>query len=187
MDKSTLRSEMKQKLKQLPKDSYDRNSLRICQRLIEQPQWQEAKTIGMTISMTEKREVDTTPVIEKAWQQGKQVVIPKTFPSNHRLEFYKLSSFDQLEETNFGLKEPKTEQTDLVQPRAIDFLIVPGVVFDYDKYRIGFGGGYYDRFLTRYDGPTCSLAFECQLVSKVPREPFDLPVATIITNERVYE
>jgi len=64
-------------------------------------------------------------------------------------------------------------------------LIVPGLVFNEKGYRIGFGGGFYDRFLADYHGKTVSLAFDFQVMKEIPTESFDLPVQIIITNERV--
>lgn len=100
--------------------------------------------------------------------------------------FYAIENFGQLENVYMNLREPIVEETQLVVAEQIDIMIVPGVVFDKKGFRIGFGGGYYDRYLERYNGVTISLAFDTQIVNSVPIEPHDLPVDIIITvNERM--
>ena len=85
------------------------------------------------------------------------------------------------------LKEPNPEETNIIPIENISYLIVPGVVFDQNGYRIGFGGGYYDRFLSKYDGPTISLAFDEQILLEVPNESFDIPVQSILSDKRRLE
>ena len=70
-------------------------------------------------------------------------------------------------------------------PSQIDLLIVPGLAYTQAGYRLGFGGGYYDRFLRDYDGKTISLAFNCQMIPQIDLEEHDLPVSKIITNTEV--
>ena len=80
--------------------------------------------------------------------------------------------------------EPIVEETTSIKKEVIDLQIVPGVVFSNEGYRIGFGGGYYDRYLTDYNGYTLSLAFECQTGYVIPIETHDIPVRKIYTEKR---
>ena len=76
--------------------------------------------------------------------------------------------------------------TELVEKKNIDLIVVPGVVFDRQGYRIGFGGGYYDRYLSDFEGKRIALAFDEQVIEAVPRESHDLPVHILITEtERI--
>lgn len=152
--------------------------------LFEQREWTQSRTIAVTVSRG--REVHTSPIIEKAWYDGKRVVVPKCLPETKQLQFRELTKYDELEEVFFGLKEPKVEETKAVDSDAIDLIVVPGLLFDESGYRIGFGGGYYDRYLSTYKGQTIALCLNEQLVEGLPHEAFDIPVQKIVTPSRVY-
>ena len=94
-----------------------------------------------------------------------------------------LLSFDELEPGYYGILTPKKEFIRYIDPKEIDLIIVPGAAFDRQGYRVGFGGGYYDRFLTDLNCMKISIAFGLQIVDKVPREGHDLPVDMIITEK----
>lgn len=151
--------------------------------LYEQPEWKTAKVLGTTIST--KNEIDTYAIIEKAWEHGKQVVVPKCVPEKKQLSFYQITSFDDLEDSYFNLREPIPHLTRQVSPSQIDLLLVPGVVFDRTGYRIGHGGGYYDRFLKGKNFLTASLCFNLQVINEIPKEVHDIPVKKIITENGV--
>ena len=100
-----------------------------------------------------------------------------------KTHFYQLDDFGQLEESYFQLLEPKTGETEKIDKFAIELLVVPGLVYDRRGYRIGFGGGYYDRFLADFHNETVSLAHKCQIVDKIQNEPFDIPVKHLIVEQ----
>jgi 5-formyltetrahydrofolate cyclo-ligase len=180
--KEILRKEMKVKLLSMSKALYEHRSYIIAQTLYKEALWKSSSTIGITVS--NPPEVDTYQIIRKAWEEGKKVVIPKCIPQQKQMFFRQLERFDQLETVYFGLLEPIESETEQVTTEDIDLLIVPGIAFMSNGYRMGAGGGYYDRFLQGYHGNTMSLAFEDQIVSSLPIEAHDIPVAKIITNER---
>ncbi len=153
------------------------------QQLIDSSLWAKAGVVGITVS--QGFEWNTRPIIEKGWEQGKTVCVPKCFPKDKSMEFYRLDNFDQLETVYYNLLEPKPEATEKVDKNTMDLLIVPGVLFDKKGYRIGFGGGYYDRFLRDFENETISLAARMQLVKEVPTEEFDLPVRCVISEDGV--
>lgn len=184
IEKKILRKEIQERLQTLPKEIYEHRSYTIAQKIFKDPLWQSAQSIGITISSPP--EVDTFQIIRKAWDEGKQIVIPKCLPKERKMNFRKLERFDQLESVYSGLLEPIESKTDLVEPSDIDLLIVPGIAFDSEGFRMGFGGGYYDRFLQSFKGNTVSLAFQEQIVSNLPREDHDIPVEKIITDETIF-
>ncbi len=96
---------------------------------------------------------------------------------------------NDLQVARFGLLEPKPETLRPVDPQELDLVIVPGVAFDREGFRIGFGAGYYDRFLPklRKDSVLISLVYDFQLMPKVPREPHDIAVHWIITEKELIE
>lgn len=178
-DKVTVRKEIMAKLAKLDKPLYEHLSYEIARTLYRDSLWKNAKTIGITISRFP--EVDTYQIIRKAWEEGKQVVIPKCLPKNREMVFRELKRFNQLESVYSGLLEPIKAKTKEVSIHNIDLLIVPGLAFTTEGFRLGFGGGYYDRYLMKYKGNTIALAFEQQIVSSLPIESHDLPVGKIFT------
>lgn len=180
-DKRILRKGMLDKLAAIAKPQYEHLSWKIAQALFKDPHWIEADCIGITIS--KPPEADTYQIIRRAWEEGKKVVIPKCLPEKRELVFRTLTHFNQLESVYYGLFEPIEEKTKEIPPNNINLLIVPGIAYTKEGYRLGFGGGYYDRFLTSYKGKTLSLAFHTQIVQDLPVEVHDLPVERIITDK----
>ncbi len=180
MSKTALRNAMKKKLLAMGELDYSAFSAEIKNQLTTSLEWEAAKTVGITISTG--REVDTKEVIEEGWRQQKRIVVPKCFPDRKELKFFEITSFDELEDSFYSLKEPITTMTPFVSKEEIDLLIVPGIVFDKRGYRIGYGGGYYDRYLSNYQNKTVSLAFSFQILKEIPNETYDIPVEKIIYN-----
>ncbi|MGM0947749.1 MAG: 5-formyltetrahydrofolate cyclo-ligase [Bacillota bacterium] len=181
--KSQLRKKTMEALSAVSDEDLLQKTARMYKRLFSLPEWQNASTIAVTISRG--LEIPTRPVIKQAWKEGKQVCIPKCDPKSKNMQFRTYQTDDQLETVYAGLLEPVIEKTKKVEPSQIDLIIVPGVCFDTDGFRVGFGGGYYDRFLSDYEGKTVSLLLECQLFSHVPRLPHDIPVHQLITEDRI--
>ena len=184
MDKKLLRNQVRHSLQEMDAGQFGLSSLKIKKRLFREPSIIKGKTIAITIS--NKQEVDTKKIIETLWQLEKKVVVPKCNSKDRSMKFYEIENFNQLENVYMDLQEPKPECTRLVPSEIIDCIIVPGIVFDRKGYRIGYGGGYYDRYLTQYRGMLISLAFSLQVTEDVPNESFDIPVDLIITEiERI--
>lgn len=179
-DKKVLRKQISQQLSKLTKPQYEHLSYKIAQDLYQETAWKESSTIGITIS--KMPEVDTYQIIRKAWEEKKRIVVPKCFPKDRSMEFRTLTAFNQLESVYYGLFEPIVDATQFVSKKDIDLIIVPGLGFTKQGYRLGFGGGYYDRYLLDYQGSTLSLAFHSQILQTLPIEPHDIPVAKIITD-----
>ena len=183
VDKNSIRSQMKETLSAISKPFYEDYSYKIASQLFMDENWKKAQVIGITVS--KPPEVDTYQIIRAAWELGKQVVVPKCYPREKKLSFRRLEEFAQLESVFYGLLEPKIDVTEEVSRDQIDLLIVPGLAFTKAGYRLGFGGGYFDRFLKGFSGNTLSLAFSEQMISEFPIEDHDVPVSKIITNDGV--
>ncbi|WP_231889846.1 5-formyltetrahydrofolate cyclo-ligase [Oceanobacillus sp. Castelsardo] len=180
LNKTELRKRTINKLKYLSEDEKLEIEQQLRNNLLGSDIWQKAKTIGITIS--QGVEWDTTTLIEKAWDERKAVCVPKCLP-NKEMVFYLINDFHQLEKGLYEILEPNPKKTSKVKKQNIDLLIVPGVVFDQNGYRIGFGGGYYDRFLVDFPNETISLASHLQVIDRIPTDFYDLPVKCIITEE----
>jgi 5-formyltetrahydrofolate cyclo-ligase len=185
MEKKDLRQKQKALLTSFERHIYEHKSFLIASRLYGSEEWKTSGTIAVTVSNFP--EVDTWQIIRKGWEEGKRIVVPKCRPKEKQLDFYYLDSFAGLEKVFYGLLEPCPERNNLADPMAIDLVIVPGLAFMSTGYRLGFGGGYYDRFLESFQGRTVSLAFQEQLVEEVPVEHFDVPVEKIISERDVME
>jgi 5-formyltetrahydrofolate cyclo-ligase len=181
--KKQLRAEIKNELLSLNEQTHSNFSAKITMNVLNMDEWAQAQTIGITISG--RLEPDTTALIKEAWRANKTVVVPKCHPANKSMSFHEITSFDQLEVVYYGLKEPILAATKEVKQDEIELLFVPGLYFTTNGYRLGHGGGYYDRYLETYKGKTVALAFPLQLVDELPIEPFDLPVQQIVTTDQV--
>lgn len=179
MDKSSSRKEILSKLNRMPKEIHKDKTEKIIQRLVENPLFAQAETIGVTISAFP--EVDTSVLIDHCWKIGKKVAVPRCIPSSREMDFYILADYSELENVYMKLMEPRIDRCPYAAPDEIGLMLVPGVAFSRSGYRIGFGGGYYDRYLAAYQGNTISLAFEIQLMESIAVESHDVPVQGIIT------
>lgn len=179
MDKNELRQNIRHSLNKMTIDQYEQKSNIIRNRLADEPYIIEGSTIALTVS--NYPEVDTSKIIEYLWEVGKKVVVPKCQPKTRMMDFYAINNFQQLETVYMDLKEPIPEKTEFVPPDQIDVIVVPGIVYDQKGYRVGYGGGYYDRYLQNYAGTLVSLAFDRQIVHSVPKQAHDIPVHFIVT------
>ncbi|CAI9388699.1 5-formyltetrahydrofolate cyclo-ligase [Niallia sp. Sow4_A1] len=183
LEKKQFRTNMIKQLQAISKPHYEHMSYQIALQLYNNTSFSSASHIGITISKFP--EVDTYQIIRMCWQLGKEVSVPKCIPETRQMLFRKLESFNQLESVYSNLFEPIMEKTERTNPEEIDLLLVPGLAFSRNGYRIGFGGGYYDRFLESYKGETISLAFSMQVKERIPLQKHDLAVQKIITNEGI--
>lgn len=148
-------------------------------QLMALPQWQQAKTVGVTVSSP--IEVPTEPIMRAALAAGKTVLLPKCMP-HRQMAFLPDPGADQRIKSSFGIPEPAYD-AELVNNQP-DLLIVPGIAYAKDTHaRIGFGGGYYDRFLAQYQGPAVTLAAPVMVyeTAQWPVEPFDILLDTVLT------
>ncbi|KAB3532150.1 5-formyltetrahydrofolate cyclo-ligase [Alkaliphilus pronyensis] len=182
--KNELRKSVLKKREALTKDFIKAKSKIIATTLMETSHYKNAHSIMVFVSF--RNEVDTYDIIQHILSSGKRVFVPLANPKTKELSICEIKDFhNDLEIGNFGVLEPKKEALRLVSPQILDLIIVPGLVFDDRGYRIGYGGGFYDRFLSEIPNiPTVSLAFEMQMVDSVPFDNYDIPVRYIITEER---
>lgn len=126
-------------------------------------------------------EVDTTMLIRHALEQGKQVAVPKCLDDQGNMDFFLISSLEELTPQRFGLLEPDPEKHQKLTDFRRSVCILPGFAFDTEGYRIGFGKGYYDRFLRRYRGTRLAVCYNECITDHLPRGRFDLPADYIVT------
>ena len=175
--KSELRKQVLQEMKANPREQKQFIDQALTERLLQHPFYQEAKTIATYLSFP--HEFQTQELIEQALKDGKKVLIPKTYPKG-RMNFVVYDP-QQLVKTSFGLLEPQGD-LEVVDASQIDLIHVPGLVFTTKGYRIGYGGGYYDRYLKHFSGHTLSTIYPCQIQQFMP-ENHDIPVQEVLIDE----
>ena len=175
--KKILRNKTIAAMKELPQSVKAEADSQLTQRFIQLPAFQEAKTLATYLSMG--HEFSTASLIQAALQLGKRVCVPRTYPQG-RMEFVEYDP-DILEKTRFGLLEPN-EQGKVVDKAEIDLIHVPGLVFQSKGYRIGYGGGYYDRYLADFAGKTVSTIYSIQQKEFQP-DAFDQAVQEVLVYE----
>ena len=176
--KSELRKQVLQEMKANPREQKQFIDQALTERLLQHPFYQEAKIIATYLSFP--HEFQTQELIEQALKDGKKVLIPKTYPKG-RMEFVVYHP-QQLVKTSFGLLEPQGD-LEVVDASQIDLIHVPGLAFTTEGYRIGYGGGYYDRYLEHFSGHTLSTVYPCQIRDFIP-EDHDIPVQEVLIDER---
>lgn len=187
MNKKLLRKEILTKRSLLTQENIQEYSNKIQNTLYEMDEYKDAKRIMCFVS--NGSEVDTHPLIEKAILDGKSIVVPITVSKTKELLVSDLFNLSELEVGFYNIEIPKEEFLRLVDPRTIDLVLVPGVALARDGYRVGYGGGYYDRFLAKLDSsiPKIALGFDLQIVDQVPKEHFDIPVDLILTENGIVD
>ncbi len=157
---------------------------RITQKLLETSEYAETTTVLTYVSVSS--EVSTRMFIECALRDGKTVAVPRCLPG-HCLEFVAITSLDQLIAAPFGLLEPPKELPALAEKQMdASICIVPALLVDTKGYRLGYGAGFYDRFLSTYSGKKICLAYQQNLSrTTLPHAAFDVAVDVVITESDV--
>lgn len=180
--KSKMRQEIKEQRKNLTCDERERCDSKICERLRQLWLYRESKTVFTYVSLAD--ETDTKKFIERALEDGKRVVVPRCIKGTRNMEFCVINSLNDLEEGAFGVLEPKVE-CEVYKDYSDGFCIVPALAFDRKGYRLGYGKGYYDRFLADFCGKTVGICYNRFVVPEIPRGKYDKSVDLIITEKKV--
>lgn len=180
--KAQLRSHCRKLRAALGDETRARASQTICDELSTWPIFQQSKTI--LTYMPIKDEVDLTALLschpEKRW------VLPRILPEeNHHMAFH-LYDAARLVRHPFGMAEPAADLP-TVPPEAIDLALVPGLAFDRQGWRLGYGGGYFDRFLKKFAGISVGVLFHALLLDSVPHTPLDVPMQWLATETGILQ
>jgi 5-formyltetrahydrofolate cyclo-ligase len=150
--------------------------------LTEQPAFRDAKVLLAYSAL--RFEIDPRAAVERAWAEGKTVVLPRIVQETRALTLHVYEDGDELVESGFAIREPRAEAPQLA-PEQVDLVLVPGLAFDARGHRLGFGQGFYDRLLPRLTrAQRVGLCFELSLLAEVPNAPHDAPVDLVITERR---
>lgn len=183
LNKKSLRQHIFEKRQQLSTDYYLKANAEIVARLFNTEVFQKANNIFIYHGVN--RELDTSQIISEAFKQGKQVALPRVHgKGDMRAHYYRHGN--QLTVSSFGIPEPLPESPEMV-PKDIDLIIMPCVTCNEFGHRLGYGGGFYDRFLTKTHATTILPYFEKLLFSDIPMRDHDQLMDIILTEHSVYQ
>lgn len=154
----------------------------IFNKIINDELFNSSKVIGIYYSLPS--EVDTHTLIEYALSIGKVVCLPKIVKDE--MKFYKIDYGTRLKKSKFGVLEPPSKKVNLILVDDIDLLIVPGICFDINRNRIGFGKGYYDKYISNHYINTIGICFSEQIIDHIKTDKHDVKVNKLITNNIDY-
>ena len=174
MDKKTLRREIGRRKRAMTPQEIEEKSAALAEKLFACPQYQAARTIYGYLPYNQ--EVRTVPMLARALADGKQVAVPKVFGDEMR--FIVLSDLSRVAPGFAGIPEPVDDGPEAHDPQAL--VLMPGLAFDTQGRRIGYGGGFYDRFLAQEPHPTVAMCYDFQMRTDLPTEEFDIPVDLVL-------
>ena len=178
--KEGLRQKYKPQRMAMTPDEKDRVDGIIADRVASLWQYQRCRLLLVYVST--KIEVDTFRIIERALADGKAVAVPRCVPGTRQMEFYRIHSVDDLAPGTFGVLEPVPGVHELLREFPDSLCIVPALSYDWHGYRLGYGKGYYDRFLSKYDGVMIGICYSDCVQRKLPHGRFDRPVELLVTD-----
>lgn len=178
--KREKREEIKSFRRSLETEEKSQLDSAIAQRFFDSYVYKKTRQVFIYVSTA--IEVDTLNIIERAAQEGRKIACPRCVDGTREMEFYYINSIDDLEPGTFGVLEPVADKENLVTDFSNGVCVVPGLAFDYGGFRLGYGKGYYDRFLSGYRGFTCGLCYSQNVVKSLPHGRFDRHVGLLITD-----
>ncbi len=175
MDKKALRREIREKKRAMSEEEITSRSEKLRQLFVQTEVYQNAKTVYGYLPYNQ--EVRTVQILEQALRDGKRVAVPKIYGDT--MSFLYLDDLSRVAKNTMGIPEPVADTPVAEDKTAL--VLMPGVAFTKNGDRIGYGGGFYDRFLAKEpDHPTLALCYEFQIVDSLPTEAFDIPVDTVL-------
>jgi len=175
MDKQALRKQIRQQKRAMTPEQIESASARLGELFLQSEQYQQAKTIYGYLPYNQ--EVRTVPMLEQAIRDGKRVAVPKVY--GEEMRFIYIDDFTRVEKGYAGIPEPMDDGPVADDPTAL--VLMPGLAFDPHGHRIGYGGGFYDKFLAAEPNhPTLALCYSFQMLPKLETEKFDIPVDCVL-------
>lgn len=184
-NKETLRETILALRKNQLKEDKLKSDKKIISILTDLEIYIKAKTIFVYVSVDE--EINTRRFIEEALGLGKIIAVPKTYKGSKEMKAVIIRSLEDLEPARFNLLEPR-DDSKVLEKEEIDLIVVPGAVFDLNLNRIGYGGGYYDRFLKdiEFKNNKVALAYDFQVLDKIEVESYDIKMDLLLTEKRIF-
>lgn len=175
MDKTALRRAIREQKRAMSIEEIEARSARLGELFAQTEAYKHAKTVYGY--MPYNQEVRTIPILECAIADGKKIAVPKVYGDTMR--FIYLEDLSRVEKSNMGIPEPIADEPVADDKTAL--VLMPGLAFDKEGHRIGYGGGFYDKFLmAEPNHPTVALCYEFQMFAHLDTEEFDIPVDLVL-------
>lgn len=175
MDKKLLRQMIRQRKRQMTEEQIVRASEMLAEKFYATQQYRQAKTIYGYLPYNQ--EVRTVPMLQRALDDGKKVAVPKVY--GDEMKFIYMTDLGLVEKSDMGIPEPVADGPEGDDPTAL--VLMPGLAFTVNGDRMGYGGGYYDKFLAAEPNhPTVALCYEFQIVESLPTQDHDIPVDAVL-------
>lgn len=183
--KSEIRKSLIAKRMQQTEEEIAIKSQQILDRLINSGITKNKKRIMLYKDF--RKEVQTDQMIAYLLEHHHEIVLPRVSDDKENMELYLVTGDDDMQCSSYGIMEPIPSAERLVNPETLDLILSPGVGFTKEGYRIGYGGGFYDKMLVNLKKVfVCALAFDCQIVNNLPIEAHDQKLDMIITESKIY-
>lgn len=175
MNKQELRRAIRERKRAMTEEEIVERSNALAEKFYNSPAYQAASTIYGYLPYNQ--EVRTVPMLQRALDEGKRVAVPKVY--GEEMQFIYLEDLTQVSKGYAGIPEPIADAPVAEDKQAL--VLMPGLAFDPQGHRIGYGGGFYDRFLAQEPHhPTLALCYEFQMQAHLDTEEFDIPVDTVL-------
>ena len=175
MDKTALRRQIRQRKREMTQQEIEEKSRILAEKFLSTDAYRSAKTIYGYLPYNQ--EVRTVPILQQALLDGKQVAVPKVY--GEEMRFIYLTDLTRVAPGYSGIPEPIDDAPVANDPTAL--VLMPGLAFDKEGHRIGYGGGFYDKFLASQPGhPTLALCYDFQVLPQLQTEEFDVPVDLVL-------
>lgn len=182
MEKKRIREEMIKKRNYLSEETKKEYDELIFKQLIESDIYNKSKKIFTYVSFGS--EIDTIKFIKYALNENKDIYVPKTNKIKKEMVAIRINSLENMDVDNWGILEPKSVDKNEIG-KDFDLILIPGLAFDREGNRIGYGGGYYDKYLSQIkeENNKIVLAYDFQILNNIENEHYDIKVSYIITND----
>lgn len=187
--KKLLRKEILNIRNNMNYDNKNEKDTIIKEKFLNSDYYKKAKNIFIYISYSS--EIDTKEIINYALDDGKTIFVPRTEFKTKLMDAVKITSFNNMIEDRYGILEP-SKQEPYIQPEQLDLIVVPGIAFDKEGGRTGYGAGYYDRYFKKISKERAekikkvALAYDFQVIDKVPIDEQDVRIDCVITEKKKY-
>ncbi len=186
-DKASIRRDILSQRDSMSEEIRKDKDREIKERLLALSEFKASHKILLYASF--RSEVDTFDLLKYCIAHGKVTVLPRVNQQNNELELYEIKDTEELVKGYFGIPEPNVSEANISDRKMnvehVDLIIVPGVAFDENCHRLGYGKGFYDKLLSEARGKIIGLAYEEQIVELIPLKPHDIRMDMIITDKRI--
>ncbi len=182
-EKKQIRNHYKSLRNNIPKEEKQVLDEKIFRKITQLWSYKEEELLLTYVSTGS--EVDTKELIKYALNDGKRVAVPRCIENTCNMDFYLIKSLDDLEHGSFGVLEPKKDTCEKLEDFSSGLCIVPAIAFDKNGYRLGYGKGYYDRFLSKFSGRVFGVCYSACICNSLPHGRFDRIVTSIVTEKRI--